>query len=168
MKLRQAKNVSRQEIESHRSRHYLPGCKAILVHKSTNEVWMGYMPEVRQANFNPTGGVNPFETLAPALLREVGEWVYEPTFNLTEVDEAVVLAEGMIPFPCDGFIGKYEYIIALNVDDFNDYKSKRKLLFPKPLKIYKAIDFLEESPNKGKATKLYLKALEALNVHIEA
>ena len=77
-------------------------------------VLLGMLPEGYPVRFNfPGGGVDDGEDLAPAIQRECFEEFGEFNLTLSQVQQSVVVAEGALPFPRDGYRGKFEYLVAI-------------------------------------------------------
>lgn len=95
---------------------YRPGVKAILFDPTppTPHVLLGMLPEGYPYRFNfPGGGIDEGEDLATALLREMIEEFGHFGLKIEQVRQSRVVASGKLPFPRDGYKGKYEYLVAV-------------------------------------------------------
>ena len=93
------------------------GVKAIFFEpmKLEPRVLLGKLPAGYPNRFNlPGGGVDTGEDLATALLRELFEEFGQFDLTSEQVKRSPVVAEGKLPFPREGYQGKYEYLVAIS------------------------------------------------------
>ena len=125
------------EKQARREPHYRPGVKAILFDPTPVEplVLLGMLPVgyvVHRFNF-PGGGIDEGEDLATALLREMTEEGGCLDLTIEQVRQSLVVAKGRLPFSRDGYIGKYEYLVAVpfvGLDRFVPLHDSKITLFP--------------------------------------
>ena len=133
--LRSCGSISAGALQAQADRypHLRLGVKAIFFNP-TLEVLLGKLPEGYPDRFNlPGGGIDEGEDLVVALFREASEEFHDFGLDLEQVRQSPVVAEGSLPFPRDGYRGKYEYLVAVPVPDLTTLVPKadsKIVLFP--------------------------------------
>jgi 8-oxo-dGTP pyrophosphatase MutT (NUDIX family) len=164
MRIRQCADITRVELDGHIKTGLRPGIKAVLHDHS--RVLLGRLPDGYPRRFNlPGGGIDEGESASFSFVRECAEELRGPVFEEAVVAASLILAEGKLPFPRDGMIGKYEYVICLFVPSLEVYTAKEdsKLVLYSPLLPEDALAELENRTDMHPASReLYLSAVRQL------
>ncbi len=132
--VRVVRDITNTLVKSTRKRQLRPGIKALFYDSHLGEVLMGTLPEGYPLRFNlPGGGIDPGQSAATALCREIGEELGITTYTSRTVASLPVVAHGELPFEREGFRGKYEFIVAVphrQLDTIKAMPNSKMLLWP--------------------------------------
>lgn len=164
MKLRACDAITSEELARHGKKGLRVGIKAMFFDRS-GRVLLGRLPDGYPHRFNlPGGGIDAGESAAVALVREIEEEVGGTSLHIDEVATAIIVAEGKISFPRDGWLGKYEYIVALPVEknsirQYSVKEGSKLILFP-PMTWWNLKAMVQNATHVNRQQRiLYMRAL---------
>jgi 8-oxo-dGTP pyrophosphatase MutT (NUDIX family) len=159
-------DIKTEDLEALCRRGLRPGIKALFYHQKKGEVLLGRLPEGYPKRFNlPGGGIDPGQSAATALERELEEELEGPTFTKSFLMDVPVVAEGYLPFLRDEFVGKYEFIVALPTFDLSLFsvKTDSKLVLLPPMHWLAASKLIRLDPDCGEEmVSMYTRAVQAI------
>ncbi len=161
------RDINYYRIKKVASRGLRPGIKSLFYNPQLGTVLMGTLPlDFDTMRFNlPGGGIDPGQTAAKALCREIEEELGIYTYLPELVAPLPVVAHGELPFPRDEWRGKYEFIVAVPNMQLGAIKAQpdSKMLFWPAMPWQEALGRVKSLAYGGpEMVALYTKALNAI------